>query len=161
MAEHRVSNSGNTDPNMANKITQALHWDGYGTSQQQLNNISGNLGLATGFHLYSVLWTPESYTFFVDGSQTWSSTSGISQRSEYLILSSEVNNNNNWAGVIPTGGYGSLATTTTNMTVDYVRIYAVPEPSSAGLLATAAVALLLARARRRAATCRRATGRRR
>lgn len=153
VAEHRVSNSGNTDPNMANKITQALHWDGYGTSHQQLNNISGNLGLASGFHTYSVLWTPEGYTFYVDGTQSWSSTSGISQRSEYLILSSEVRNNN-WAGVIPTGGYGSLATTTTNMTVDYVRAYAVPEPSTVALLATGVGALAAGTLRRRKKSCR-------
>ena len=153
IAEHRVSNTSNTDANMGNKITQALHWDGYSTSHQTVNNISGNLGLATGFHLYSVLWTPDGYTFYVDGTQSWASTSGISQRSEYLILSSEVRNNN-WAGVIPGGGYGSLATTTTNMTVDYVRVYAVPEPPSVALLASGAGMLVLVGLRRRAARCR-------
>ena len=50
--------------------------------------------------------------------------SPVSQRSEFLILSSEVDETSTtWAGAIPGGGYGSLAATTTNVKVDYVRVY--------------------------------------
>jgi len=130
VAEHRVSNTGNTDPVMADRITQALHWDGYGASHQFQTSISADLDLATGFHLYAVEWTPSIYRFLVDGVETWSTSAAMSQRSEYLILSSEVRNAN-WAGTIPVGGYGDLSSSTTNMTVDYVRVYAVPEPATA------------------------------
>jgi len=40
-----------------------------------------------------------------------------------MILSSEVRDGN-WAGNVPAGGYGSMASTVTNMQVDYVRVYA-------------------------------------
>jgi hypothetical protein len=52
----------------------------------------------------------------------------VSQRSQYLILSSEVRSNH-WAGDIPVGGYGDHASSTTKMNVDYVRSYTfVPKP---------------------------------
>lgn len=59
----------------------------------------------------------------------WTNTP-ISERTEYMIINSEVRNNN-WAGTIPVGGYGDLGTSTTKMTVDYVRVYdAIPEPKT-------------------------------
>jgi beta-glucanase (GH16 family) len=130
VAEHRVSNSGNTDPLMSDRIMSAVHWDGYAAAHQQASSLSGDLDLASGFHLYAVQWTPSTYRFFVDGVETWSNSAAVSQRSEYLILSSEVRNAN-WAGTIPSGGYGDQSTSTTNMTVDYVRVYTVPEPAAA------------------------------
>jgi hypothetical protein len=39
-----------------------------------------------------------------------------------------------WAGLIPAGGYGSLAASTTNMRVDYVHVYDLAVPEPAGLL---------------------------
>jgi autotransporter-associated beta strand protein len=49
----------------------------------------------------------------------------VSQSTEWAILSSEVDDTSTtWAGYIPPVGYGSLATSTTKLTVDYVRYYA-------------------------------------
>jgi MYXO-CTERM domain-containing protein len=48
----------------------------------------------------------------------------------------------NWAGLVPAGGYGSLATSTTNVQVDYVRAYAaVPEPAGLALAALTGLAM--------------------
>jgi cellulose 1,4-beta-cellobiosidase len=48
--------------------------------------------------------------------------------------------NAGWSGNIPTGGYGSLATSTTAMTVDYVRCYQLSMPAApTGLSATPGV----------------------
>jgi hypothetical protein len=59
----------------------------------------------------------------VDGVATWTSTSPISQRSEYVIFSSDVGAF--FAGMIPAAGYGSRDTSTATMQVDYVRVWAL------------------------------------
>ena len=53
-------------------------------------------------------------------------TRPISRQAQYLILSSEVGEF--FAGQIPAGGYGTRATSTTNMQVDYVRAYTPATP---------------------------------
>ncbi len=48
----------------------------------------------------------------------------VSHANEYIVLSSEViHSPAGWPGGIPTGGYGSLANSTTKMKVDYVKHY--------------------------------------
>jgi autotransporter-associated beta strand protein len=121
ICEHRsVDGSGN---NINGKVQVNLHWDGYGACEQDAG--SGNVGsnLGNSFHTYGFIWNNSNYRFYIDGAQQWSTTSGNSERSEYLIFSSEVQNGS-WAGAIPSGGYGSLATSTTKMLVDYIRYYA-------------------------------------
>jgi len=103
-----------------------LHWDGYGTSHKTTGFITGDLGVNSGsYHLYSVEWTPTYYRFFVDGVQTWEYKGVMSQRSEFMILSSEVMNYavGSWAGPIVSGGFGTKKNTSTIMKVDYVKYY--------------------------------------
>ncbi len=80
---------------------------------------------ARAFHTYTLEWTPLYYKFFVDGQQTWTYNAHVSQRSEYIILSSEVRNHapGVWAGPLKAGGFGSLAQSRTLMKVDYVKVY--------------------------------------
>jgi hypothetical protein len=78
----------------------------------------------------------------------WTVTDAVSARDEYMILSSEVRQNG-WAGTIPAAGYGSLASTVTNMQVDYVRVYeAVPEPAALTLIGAVSPLLLRCRTRK-------------
>jgi len=103
-----------------------LHWDGYGTSHKTTGFITGDLGVNSGaYHLYTVEWTPTYYRFFVDGVQTWEYKGVMSQRSEFMILSSEVMNYavGSWAGPIVSGGFGTKKSTSTIMKVDYVKYY--------------------------------------
>lgn len=109
-----------------NRVHHNLHWDGYGVDHKTTGLITGDLGTNTGnFHIYTLEWTPTYYKFYVDGTLTWTYTANVSQRSEFIILSSEVKNYavGSWAGPIPAGGYGSLANTQTVMKVDYVKYY--------------------------------------
>ncbi len=128
IVEHRHVDSTNTD--ISNKMQVNLHWDGYQAGVEKSAG-SGNINNPTAaplegnFHLYAVQWDPTGYKFYIDGTQVWQTTQGLSKRSEYIFLSSEVQNNS-WAGTIPTGGYGSLATSTTKMTIDYVHVYQKP-----------------------------------
>lgn len=132
IAEHRtrcVTAPAPTPPqtcagsDVADRIQQALIWDGYGAESKSAVQLSEPLaGLGNGsWHTWAVRWTPTDVTFYYDGVPTWSRTEPISRRDEYLILSSDVGEF--FAGPIPAGGYGSRAATTTDMQVDYVRVW--------------------------------------
>lgn len=125
ICEHRkVDGSGvNRDGN----IGGVIHWDGYGAAHRSFGYDSGNLGLGMGYHIYGMEWTPTQQKFYIDGILRWTinnnpTNSPVSQRSEFIILSSEVEDGG-WSSAVPAGGYGTLATTTTKMEVDYVRVY--------------------------------------
>ena len=99
-----------------------LHWNGYG--QYHKTKGSGELmnGQLEGYHVYSLLWTPEEYIFYIDGKESWRSSDGISHVPEYVILSTEIQDKG-WAGDIPLDGYGSFDETHNIMYVDYIRIF--------------------------------------
>ncbi len=124
ICEHRKVDGSGVDRD--GNIGGVIHWDGYGTDHRSYGYDSGNLGLGTGYHIYGMEWTPTQQKFYIDGVLRWTinnaTTSPVSQRSEFIILSSEVENGG-WSSTVPAGGYGSLATTTTKMEVDYVRVY--------------------------------------
>jgi beta-glucanase (GH16 family) len=117
--EHRVSNK--AGKNITGSVQHAIHWDGYGSEHQSRSQHTKDLDLNQGFHVFGFEWTPQEYRFFVDGNLTWSCTP-VSKRPQYIILSSEVQDNG-WAGKIPSKGYGSKKSSRTNMQVDYVRYY--------------------------------------
>lgn len=124
-AEHcYVDGSGN---NIANQVQVNIHWNGYGSSAASTGSGNVGSGLASGFHTYGFLWTPSAYTFSIDGSTKYTGGSApVSHSTEWVIFSSEVDDTSTtWAGTIPSGGYGSLATSPTKLTVDYVRYYAL------------------------------------
>lgn len=124
--EHRKVNKEGI--NIERTAHQALHWNGYGDAHKKVeNDTNNNLSIHEGFHLYSLVWTPKSYYFFVDQNliKTWSPPQvPISEKEQYIIFSSEVKNNN-WSGNIPQNGYGSLESSSTSMIVDYVRVYSL------------------------------------
>jgi beta-glucanase (GH16 family) len=121
--------------NVSSNGFSTLHWDGYAASHKSVSSGNYNFGFATGFHTCALLWTTNSYQFIMDGTVVWTTTnapgtdpvpplSPVSQVGKFLLLSSEVWNGN-WVGNIPAGGFGSLATSTTKLKVDYVRYYQV------------------------------------
>jgi autotransporter-associated beta strand protein len=129
ICEHRLEDGTDGDANIINYVQSNIHWNGYGSSAASAG--SGNYtdsagGLGAGFHKYGLLWTSSGYTLYVDdGQQEWTSSSGLSARTEFMILSSIVDDTDTtWAGTIPSGGYGSLSSSTTKLAVDYVRYYA-------------------------------------
>ena len=126
ICEHRFVNGSGT--NIDSSVVGNIHWDGYGVDHKSTGYTSPGLGLGSGFHIYGMEWTPTQQKFYIDGVLRWTvnnaAATPVSQRSEFIILSSEVDETSTtWAGAIPVGGYGPLAATTTNMTVDYVRVY--------------------------------------
>ena len=119
ICDHRAEDKSGS--RVANKMVHAVLWDGYNKDRKCRLHLTDDLGLAGGFHIYGLEWTEKAYHFFVDGKLTWAAPTPVSKRSEFLILSSEVEDG--WAGSIPTSGYGSRETSQTKMVVDYVRYY--------------------------------------
>lgn len=145
IVEQRATDGGGND--ISNRVHNALHWDGYSNQTKALlkyQPTSATPGMADDtWHTYGLSWSPTGYGFYFDDKLIWTTSTAISSRTQYLILSSEIIDGS-WAGNIPDGGYGSYADSTTDMEVDYVRAYAttsstavgpVPEPASLGLLA--------------------------
>jgi len=95
-------------------VQHTLHWDGYGAHHQSAGKKVEVENFGQGWHTVGLLWTPDSYTFYVDGEKTWHTEKGISQRPEYMILSLEVGE---WAGNI------AKANLPDRFYVDYVRVY--------------------------------------
>jgi autotransporter-associated beta strand protein len=127
ICEHRLEDG--SGDNINNDVQSNIHWNGYGSSESSAgsgnySDSSGDLG--SGFHKYGLLWTSSGYALYVnDGQQVWSTSSGLSGRTEFIVLSSIVDDTDTtWAGTIPSGGYGSLSSSTTKLAVDYVRYYA-------------------------------------
>jgi len=98
------------------KITQNLHWDGYGKEHKSAG--TGQIaipGISEGFHTFALHWTPEEYVFYVDGKETWrTSAGGVSQVPEYAKLTEEIGK---WGGDI------TKADLPDYFVVDYVRVY--------------------------------------
>lgn len=115
------------DSDVSGRIQRALIWDGYADGHKHVTSFSNPLpGLGNGsWHTFGVRWTPSGVTFSYDGEPQWSTAAAVSRRSQYLILSSEVGRA--FAGAPPLGGYGSRASSTTNMQVDWVRVWAATE----------------------------------
>jgi beta-glucanase (GH16 family) len=122
IVEHRAVNPSGAD--LRSRYVSAVHWDGYSTDHQQVAKTHGPLaGLGNdSWHTYGLKWSPSGYDFYYDDTLLWTVTQAVSRRSEYMILSSEVRDGN-WAGNVPAGGYGSFASSVTNLQVDYVHVY--------------------------------------
>lgn len=138
VVEHRRVDQNGNDISAAGY--QAVHWNGYGTTHQAQGNTAWSYNLANGFHTFGLLWARDRYEFYYDGNKVWtySNPNGISSIEQFMILSTEVQGGN-WAGALPTNGYGTYATTATMMKVDYVRAFTfnqddlpplTPEPAS-------------------------------
>lgn len=128
VVEHRAANRNDLD--IRNRYSSATHWDGYDASHQQLSKVHQGLpGMGNdSWHTYGVKWSESGYDYYFDDMLVWTVEAPVSMRSEYLILSSEVETGA-WAGTIPGAGYGSLASSITNVQVDYVRVYSAVPPS--------------------------------
>lgn len=141
IVEHRARDQAGAD--LRNRAAINLHWDGYGQYHRStgttVNNPNGTPSLQGNFHLYGLQWSPSGYQFHIDDRLVWSTTQAVSRRSEFIYLTSEVQNNS-WAGPIPGGGYGSQAASTTKMIVDHVRVWQRPVSNVPNLDANEGVA---------------------
>jgi hypothetical protein len=101
ICEHRGTDATNTD-NISGLVTIDIHWDGYTNNEKSAS--SGLVGsrLGTGFHTYGLLWNSTNYNVSLDGVPTYNTNAGISERTEILLFSSEVDSNS-FCGIVPPG----------------------------------------------------------
>ncbi len=96
-------------------VHHAVHYNGYGAEHQQINKVVNNPAIKTGYHIFGLEWNENEYIFYVDGQETWRTTSAVSRRDQFIILSAELNG---WGGDDP-----NLWTFPDAVTYDYVRVY--------------------------------------
>lgn len=102
----------------AEEFDHAIHWNGYGAAHRVWSHHGTLASLDDGeFHVFAVAWTPDGYTFTVDGDSVEASDVPVSTALEYVILSSLV------PRAFPPGGFGSYETSQATFDVDYVRVY--------------------------------------
>ena len=71
-------------------VSHNVHW-AYGPNQQTTRGMQSYLkGVSEGFHTFALEWTPEKYSFFIDGYKFYEVTQAISHIEEYMILSMEL-----------------------------------------------------------------------
>ncbi len=106
------------------KITQNLHWDGYGQAHKHAGKTFEFPGVSKGWHTFALLWRPDEYVFYVDGKETWrSSAGGVCQVPVYAKLTEEIGQ---WGGDI------TKADLPDHFLVDYVRVYDETPPAQPG-----------------------------
>jgi len=110
---------------MAGKANFSLHWDGYAAHRNGSGFRTPDLGLDEGFHVYGCEWSETGYRFYIDGKMLWETSEPVSKRPQFMILSTEVDNDS-WAWRIPKEGYGGRTSSKVKFVVDYVRYYAKP-----------------------------------
>jgi hypothetical protein len=122
VCEHRATDANDAD-NISGMVTIDLHWNGYGTSEKSGSSGLVGSGLGTGFHTYGFLWNNSAYNVSIDGVPSWNTNAGISDRTEIVLFSCEVDSNS-FCGIVPPAGYGNFLVSTTTTVVDYFRFYA-------------------------------------
>ena len=91
-----------------------LHWDGYGEHPKSTGKKVPIAGIGDGFHTFGLEWTEDEYVFFVNGVETWRTSTAVSKRSQYIILSAELTG---WGGKPEKGNFPDT------VVFDYVRVY--------------------------------------
>lgn len=96
-----------------NTITHCVHW-AYGPNMQSTPQMRSRLeGLSEGFHTFGLEWTPEEYSFFIDGLKYHECKKGVSKIEQYMILSMELPYHLNL----------KLECNPDTFIVDYVKVY--------------------------------------
>lgn len=123
----------------------SVHWNGYGTLHNQARISYGEQDhVLTGFHTFGLYWDSNWYISYIDnvevgrtnmmglGESTGGKTAsqGTSLNPAYLLLSTEAAM---WPGTT-SAGWDPVMPQSDALVVDYVRVYAVPEPATLGVV---------------------------
>jgi beta-glucanase (GH16 family) len=95
-------------------IYHTVHWGGYGDGHRQEGTEIPVRGIDTGFHTFGLEWTPAEYIFYVDGWETSRTSTAVSRRPQYMILSTELTG---W------GGDPAQSIFPDAVLFDYVRVF--------------------------------------
>ncbi len=97
------------------------HWDGYGKDHKTAGSGARKLeDTPDGFHIFGLDWSKDGYIYYIDGKESWRVKSPVSDREEFLLVSTECNgyrNGDNSAKEL------TKACVPDAFVVDYVRVY--------------------------------------
>lgn len=97
-------------------VSHGIYYGGYGANIKQVGPWTGWAPkLEEGYHTFGLEWTPNEYTFNIDGYITWKTGRGVSGIPQYIILSDIVAQNE--------GSYIKEHHIHDVFLVDYVRVY--------------------------------------
>ncbi len=100
--------------NTPDLVYHNLHWDGYGVNHKTTGQKVTFPEVKSDFHIFGLEWNEKEYIFYVDGKETWRTSTAVSQRNEYIILSTELTG---W------GGDPALGNFPDEVIFDYVRVF--------------------------------------
>ncbi|HEY8544173.1 MAG TPA: hypothetical protein VIL36_03965, partial [Acidimicrobiales bacterium] len=103
-----------------------LHWGGFDEHHTRMSQQVPWDGPSPqdNFITYGLLWTPDGYRMYRNGTEVFHSTEPVTYSPEHLLL--EQFQGGGIAGDPPTGGYGDLATSPHKMVIDYVKVWQRP-----------------------------------
>ncbi len=68
------------------------HWSGYGEDHQSCGSGSRQLEeTPDGFHVFGLDWSPNGYTYYVDGKESWHVDGPVSDTEQFILISTECN----------------------------------------------------------------------
>jgi beta-glucanase (GH16 family) len=129
------------------RVGSAAHWDNDGTWASYTRSYDTASDLDDGFHIFSMDWTPERITSYIDGQQIWTfyikddacASCNEFHQPHFIILNTAVGGT--YTGLLSADQI--TAALPAEMLIDYVRIYdngftelggsSLPEPSVPGL----------------------------
>ena len=108
------------------RVSSTAHWDNDGSYASYGLSVDTSSDLDDGFHIYSMNWTPEEVTTYIDGQQIWAfrikedtcTSCTEFHQPHFVILNMAVGGN--FTGLL--GADQITATTPAEMYVDYIRI---------------------------------------
>ncbi|MCL2023993.1 MAG: glycoside hydrolase family 16 protein [Oscillospiraceae bacterium] len=108
------------------KTGMCVHWDSYNNPWYRSVGTVVDTGkdLYDDYHVWGLLWTPESYTFFLDGEPIWrTGAGGVAQVEEFLRLTVEIRRGEWGPYGEPLGVFTATKDNPYEYFIDYVRIY--------------------------------------
>jgi len=103
-----------------------IHWDSYEYPWYSSKGTVVDTGvqLYDEWHVWAMLWTPDSYTFFLDGKEIWrTGAGGVSQVPQFLRLTNEIRRQEWGPYGQPLGVFNATKENPHELLIDYVRIY--------------------------------------
>lgn len=105
------------------KISYAMHWDGYGKAHKSVNKRDFIPGIRSEWHVFALEWTESEYIWFVDGKEVWrSAAGGVSKVPAWIKFSGEITTKkstaNKWWANMPVA-----KRMPDRFLVDWIRVY--------------------------------------
>lgn len=106
-----------------NKINHAIHWDGYGSEHKSVSTSSYPPNIRDGFHIYTLIWDPDMYYFYIDSIEVWRTIGGgVCNQPGYIKITGEISTES-WAIDRSWSNNPTNANYPDYFLIDWVRVY--------------------------------------